>query len=97
MWLETSILSQNYSVFVQRIRLSSKPEQRHYAPDHASRFLPVSYLAQTSWFTGPSFLCKPVYQEDEDAEDEDEAAMEKDQAAEDEAAQVGYDEDSTCL
>lgn len=47
---------------VQRIHQSSKPEQWHYVrteenpADHASRFLPASHLAQSSWFTGPSFL-----------------------------------------
>ncbi|XP_070402814.1 uncharacterized protein [Nothobranchius furzeri] len=47
---------------VQRIRQSSRPEQWHYVrtdenpADHASRSLPASHLAQSSWFTGPSFL-----------------------------------------
>nr|XP_021331373.1 uncharacterized protein LOC110439581 [Danio rerio] len=50
---------------VQRIRQSSRPEQWHYVrteenpADHASRSLPASCLAQTSWFTGPSFLRQP--------------------------------------
>ncbi len=50
---------------VQRIRQSSRPEQWHYVrteenpADHASRYLPASCLAQTSWFTGPSFLRQP--------------------------------------
>ena len=50
---------------VQRIRQSSEPEQWHYVntkenpADHASRSLPVSYLTQSSWFTGPSFLHQP--------------------------------------
>ncbi|XP_038565562.1 uncharacterized protein LOC119896143 [Micropterus salmoides] len=50
---------------VQRIRQSSKPEQWNYVrteenpADHASRSLPASHLAQTSWFTGPSFLYQP--------------------------------------
>ncbi len=50
---------------VQRIRQSSRPEQWHYVcteenpADHASRSLPASCLAQTSWFTGPSFLHQP--------------------------------------
>ncbi|XP_034163934.2 uncharacterized protein LOC117598271 [Pangasianodon hypophthalmus] len=50
---------------VQRIRQSSRPEQWHYVrteenpADHASRSLPASCLAQTSWFSGPSFLRQP--------------------------------------
>lgn len=50
---------------VQRIRQSSKPEQWHYVhseenpADHASRSLPASHLAQTTWFAGPSFLRSP--------------------------------------
>lgn len=50
---------------VQRIRQSSAPEQWHYVrteenpADHASRSLPASHLAQSSWFTGPSFLHHP--------------------------------------
>ncbi|XP_059837241.1 uncharacterized protein LOC132400293 [Hypanus sabinus] len=51
---------------VQRIRLSSKPEQWHYVrtednpADHASRSLPASRLAQTTWLTGPPFLHQPL-------------------------------------
>ncbi|KAI2644797.1 Paraneoplastic antigen-like protein 5 [Labeo rohita] len=54
---------------VQRIHQSSKPEQWHYVrteenpADHASRSLPASRLAQTSWFTGPSFLRQPPAEE----------------------------------
>ncbi|XP_047671761.1 uncharacterized protein LOC125145112 [Tachysurus fulvidraco] len=50
---------------VQRIHQSSKPEQWHYVrteenpADHASRSLPALRLAQSSWFTGPSFLRQP--------------------------------------
>lgn len=50
---------------VQRIRQSSKPEQWHYVcteenpADHATRSLPASLLAQSSWFTGPPFLYRP--------------------------------------
>ncbi len=50
---------------VQRIRQASRPEQWHYVhteenpADHALRSLPASCLAQTSWFTGPSFLRQP--------------------------------------
>ncbi|KAM7373874.1 hypothetical protein PAMP_006564 [Pampus punctatissimus] len=50
---------------VQRIRQSSEPEQWHYVrteenpADHASRSLSASHLAQSSWFTGPSFLYQP--------------------------------------
>ncbi|XP_022110113.1 uncharacterized protein LOC110989793 [Acanthaster planci] len=49
---------------VQRIRQSTQPDQWHYVPtehnpaDHASRALPASQLTSTSWFTGPTFLCK---------------------------------------
>ena len=59
---------------VQRIRQSSKPEQWHYVctkdnpADHASRSLPASRLAQTSWFTGPSFLCQPPAEKTQTAE-----------------------------
>lgn len=50
---------------VQRIRQSSRLKQWHYVrteenlADHASRSLPAFCLAQTSWFTGPSFLRQP--------------------------------------
>lgn len=50
---------------VQRIRQSSEPEQWHYVQseenpaDHASRSIPASRLAQTTWFSGPSFLRLP--------------------------------------
>ena len=49
---------------VERIRQSTKPDQWHYVPtehnpaDHASRGIPASQLASTSWFTGPPFLFK---------------------------------------
>ncbi|KAF1387159.1 hypothetical protein PFLUV_G00102450 [Perca fluviatilis] len=49
---------------VQRIRQSTKPEQWHYVhteenpADHASRSVPASRLPETTWFTGPNFLCK---------------------------------------
>ncbi len=51
---------------VQRIRQSSTPQQWHFVrtdenpADHASRSLPASLLAQSSWFTGPSFLHQPT-------------------------------------
>ncbi|KAJ8353169.1 hypothetical protein SKAU_G00207360 [Synaphobranchus kaupii] len=54
---------------VQRIRQSSKPAQWQYVcteenpADHASRSLPAARLAQTSWFTGPSFLRQPPAEE----------------------------------
>ncbi len=50
---------------VQCIRQSSRPKQWHYVrteeilADHASQYLTASCLAQTSWFTGPSFLRQP--------------------------------------
>ncbi|XP_055367455.1 uncharacterized protein LOC114862962 [Betta splendens] len=54
---------------VQRIRMSSRPEQWNYVhteknpADHASRSVPASHLAQTSWFTGPDFLRKTPVEE----------------------------------
>lgn len=47
---------------VQRIRQTARPEQWNYVctednpADHASRSVPASLLAQTTWFTGPYFL-----------------------------------------
>ncbi|XP_028822925.1 uncharacterized protein LOC114778148, partial [Denticeps clupeoides] len=47
---------------VQRIRQTTKPEQWHYVrtednpADLASRSVPASLLAKTTWFTGPQFL-----------------------------------------
>lgn len=47
---------------VQRIRQTTKPEQWHYVhtednpADLASRSVPASLLAKTTWFTGPHFL-----------------------------------------
>lgn len=47
---------------VRRIRQTTRPEQWHYVrtednpADHASRSVPPSLLAQTTWFTGPDFL-----------------------------------------
>lgn len=50
---------------VQRIRQTTKPDQWHYVrtddnpADYASRSVPASLLAQTTWFTGPDFLLNP--------------------------------------
>lgn len=50
---------------VQRIRQTTRSEQWHYVctednpADHASRSVPASHLAQTTWFTGPTSLFKP--------------------------------------
>lgn len=59
---------------VQRIRQSSRPTQWRYVhteenpADHASRSLPASRLAQTSWFTGPAFLHRQLVEETETSE-----------------------------
>lgn len=50
---------------VRCIRQTTKPEQWHYIrtednpADHASRSIPASLLAQTTWLKGPSFLLNP--------------------------------------
>lgn len=49
---------------VQRIRQFTTPEQWHYVPtqhnpaDFASRAVSALQLANTSWLTGPTFLCR---------------------------------------
>lgn len=59
---------------VLRIRHFSRPEQSHYVrteenpADHASRSLPASHLAETSWFTGPSFLHQPTAEKPQTSE-----------------------------
>lgn len=53
---------------VQHIRKTTRPKQWHYVrtednpADHASRSVPISCLAQTMWFMGPSFFSKPPNQ-----------------------------------
>ncbi|XP_068120871.1 uncharacterized protein [Hyperolius riggenbachi] len=48
---------------VLRIRKSTSPEQWHYVStdnnpaDHATRAVAASHLKNTTWFTGPAFLC----------------------------------------
>ncbi|KAJ8369941.1 hypothetical protein SKAU_G00099690 [Synaphobranchus kaupii] len=50
---------------VQRIHQSTRPGQWHYVAtehnpaDHASRSVPASLLAESTWLTGPAFLYKP--------------------------------------
>ncbi len=59
---------------VQRIRQSSRPTQWRYVhteenpADQASRSVPASRLAQTCWFTGPTFLRRQLAEETETSE-----------------------------
>ncbi|XP_037528681.1 uncharacterized protein LOC119405929 [Rhipicephalus sanguineus] len=50
---------------IQRIRGSTRPEQRKYVrteenpADHATRPIPAAQLERTNWLSGPEFLSKP--------------------------------------
>lgn len=56
--------------WVHCILQTTRSEQWHYVhtkgnpPDHTSRSVPASRLVHTTWFTGPTFLSKPLEEQE---------------------------------